>query len=438
VPGHLYLQTNTGSFVQTARATFDVDSIFEDTAITFFDADGDNDQDLFVGSGGNHQPAGSPYMQNRLYLNDGKGGYSPNYRALPPSGFNTAVAVPLDFDGDGYLDLFIGNRSLPGIYGAPPKHFVYKNDGTGQFRDVTKEVAPNLTVLGMVTDAKMANVIGDATPELIVVGEWRYPQIFEIKGGKLTAVSSNLDQYSGWWYALQTDDVDGDGDQDLILGNRGENFYFSGTKENPAKLWVNDFDGNGTIDKIMTRNMEGRDMPIPMKKELTGQIPSLKKQVLKHTEYAKKAIQDLFKPEILKKSVVMEGNYFQSAVALNNGNGQFTMMPFPAQVQFSCVCGIWCGDLDGDGRNDLVMAGNDAGFMPQFSKLDASFGHTLLNQGNGNFEWVENRSSGFFLNGDVKTLVPIVVKGKKHLLATVNGAKPRLFKFVATNDTPGK
>lgn len=134
----------------------------------------------------------------------------------------------------------------------------------------------------------------------------------------------------------------------------------------------------------------------------------------------------------------MEGNYFQSAVALNNGNGQFTMMPFPAQVQFSCVCGIWCGDLNGDGRNDLVMAGNDAGFMPQFSKLDASFGHTLLNQGSGNYEWVENRSSGFFLNGDVKTLAPIVVKGKKHLLATVNGAKPRLFKFVATNETTGK
>lgn len=438
VPGRLYLQTSAGAFVQTGRATFDVDSIFEDTALRFFDVDGDKDQDLFVGSGGNHQPAGSRYMQNRLYLNDGKGSFSPNYRALPPSGFNTAVAVPFDLDADGDLDLFVGNRSLPGIYGAPPKHFVYLNDGTGQFRDVTRELAPNLTVLGMVTDAKMVNVTGDASPELVVVSEWRFPQIFEIKAGRLAAVSTNLEQYSGWWYALQSDDVDGDGDQDLILGNRGENFYLSGDKEHPAKLWVNDFDGNGTIDKIMSRNVNGRDMPVPMKKELTSQIPSLKKQVLKHTDYAKKSIQDLFKPEILKKSVVMEGNYFQSAVALNNGNGQFTMMPLPAQIQFSCVCGIWCGDLNGDGRNDLVMAGNDAGFMPQFSKLDASFGHTLLNRGSGNYEWMENQSSGFYLNGDVKTLVPIVIKGKKHLLATVNGEKPRLFGFVATRETPGK
>ncbi|MDO8366533.1 MAG: VCBS repeat-containing protein, partial [Saprospiraceae bacterium] len=376
VPGLLYLQNTAGSFVLTGSATFTADSVFEDTAITFFDADGDKDLDLFVGSGGNHQPPGSRFMQNRLYLNNGKGDFSRSQQPLPLSGFNTAVAVPFDFDGDGDLDLFVGNRSLPGIYGAPPKHFIYKNDGNGSFTEVAKDVAADFNLLGMVTDAKMANLVGDASPELVVVGEWRYPHIFELKNGKLLTVKSNLDEYSGWWYAIESDDVDGDGDQDLLLGNRGENFYFSGSKEQPAKLWVNDFDGNGTIDKIMTRNVNGRDMPIPMKKELTGQIPSLKKQVLKHSDYAKKSIQELFKNEILKKSVVMEGNYFQSAVALNNGNGQFTLMPFPAEVQFSCVCDIWCGDLNGDGRNDLVMAGNDAGFMPQFSKLDASFGHT--------------------------------------------------------------
>ena len=427
VPGKLYIQTVAGTFTQSGKTTFNPDSIFEDTAVTFFDADGDNDVDLFVGSGGNHQPPGSRFMQNRLYINGGKGDFKPGQNALPLNGFNTAVAVPLDFDGDGDLDLFVGNRSLPTIYGAPPRHFLYENDGKGNFRDVAKEVAQDFNLLGMVTDAKMVNVSGDGTPELVVVGEWRYPHIFEIKDRKLVTVSSNLDDYSGWWYAVQSDDVDGDGDQDLLLGNRGENFYFSGTKEQPAKLWVNDFDGNGTIDKIMTRRVNGRDMPIPMKKELTSQIPSLKKQVLKHTDYAQKAIQDLFKKEVMKKSVVMEGNYFQSAVALNNGNGQFTMMPFPAQVQFSCVCGIWCGDLNGDGRNDLVMAGNDAGFMPQFSKLDASFGHTLLNRGGGNFEWIENQSSGFFINGDVKTLAILHIKGKKHLLATVNGEKPKLF-----------
>jgi hypothetical protein len=427
VAGHLYLQNASGAFTPGSQKTFNADSIFEDTAMAFFDVDGDKDQDLFVGSGGNHQPPGSRFMQNRMYINQGKGDFIRSTLPLPLSGFNTAVAVPLDYDGDGDLDLFVGNRSLPGIYGAPPKHFLYENDGKGSFKDVTKDKAIDFNLLGMVTDAKMVNVTGDAKPELVVVGEWRYPHIFELSGGKLLTVKSNLDDYSGWWYALETDDVDGDGDQDLILGNRGENFYFTGSKEQPAKLWVNDFDGNGTIDKIMTRSIKGRDMPIPMKKELTSQIPSIKKQVLKHTDYAQKSIQDLFKKEIMKKSVVMEGNYFQSAVALNNGNGQFTLIPFPKEVQFSSVCDIWCYDLNGDGKNDLVMAGNDAGFMPQFSKLDASFGHTLLNLGGGNYEWVENLTSGLFIHGDVKTLTGLMIKGKRHLLATVNGQTPKLF-----------
>jgi hypothetical protein len=428
-PGRLYVQTAAGNFQQHAQHTFDPDSTFEDTALLFFDADGDQDLDLFVGGGGNHQPAGSRFMQNRLYLNDGKGNFSLAQRVLPTSGFNTGVVVPLDFDGDGDLDLFVGNRSLPDIFGAPPKHFLYENDGTGKFRDVTKARAPDFTLLGMVTDAKMVNLVGDAKPELVVVAEWRNPHVFEINNGQLVRVKSNLDQFSGWWYALETDDVDGDGDQDLILGNRGENFYFSGTAAAPARLWVNDFDGNGTIDKIMTRKINGRDMPIPLKKELTGQIPSLKKQVLKHADYAQKSIQDLFPPEILKKSVRMEGNYFQSAVALNLGNGQFEMIPLPPEVQFSSVTDIWCGDLNGDGRKDLVMAGNDSGFIPQLSKLDASYGHTLLNRGGGQYDWISCASSGFFLRGDVKTLAMVVIKGKKHLLVTVNGSKPRLFKI---------
>jgi len=116
-------------------------------------------------------------------------------------------------------------------------------------------------------------------------------------------------------------------------------------------------------------------------------------------------------------------------VALNLGNGQFEMIPLPPEVQFSSVTDIWCGDLNGDGRKDLVMAGNDSGFIPQLSKLDASYGHTLLNQGGGQYAWIPCANSGFFLRGEVKTLAMVVIKGKKHLISTVNGSKPRLFKI---------
>jgi hypothetical protein len=424
--GQLYLQTAAGSFTRHDRATFDRDSTFEDTAVTFFDADCDRDADLFIGAGGNAM-LNMRFLESRLYLNDGKGHFTRSEQALPLSSFNTAVAVALDMDADGDQDLFVGNRSVPGQYGVLPRHFLLENDGKGKFRDVARANAPDFAQLGMVTDAALVNVMGDAAPELVVTSEWGSPKILAIQNGKFSLVQSNLAQYSGWWNTLKADDVDGDGDQDLILGNRGDNFYFSGTAEHPAKLWVLDFDQNGTVEKIVTRQVEGRDVPVAMKKELTGQLPALKKSVLRHTEYAKKAIQDLFPADVLGKATMSEGNYFQSAVALNQGNGQFTLVPLPKEVQFSCVCAIWCGDLNADGKNDLLVAGNNDGFMPQFSKLDASFGHTLLNQGNGQYQWVAPLQSGFFVKGDVRSMTNLTVKGKKEVLTTVNGGIPRLF-----------
>jgi len=423
--GQLYLQTTADAFTRHDRATFDRDSTYEDTAVTFFDADGDRDADLFVGSGGNSM-LNMRFLESRLYLNDGKGRFTRSEQALPLSSFNTAVVVPVDVDADGDYDLFVGNRSVPGQYGVPPRHFLLENDGKGKFRDITRANAPDFAQLGMVTDATLVNVMGDAAPELVVTGEWASPAIFAIQNGKLTLVKSNLAQYSGWWQAVKADDVDGDGDQDLVLGNRGDNFYFTGTAEHPAKLWVLDFDQNGTVEKILTRQIGGRDLPIAMKKELTGQLPALKKSVLRHAEYAKKSIQDLFPADVLDKAAMLQGNYFQSAVALNEGNGQFKMLPFPKEVQFSCVCAIWCGDLNADGKNDLLLAGNDAGFMPQFSRLDASFGHTLLNTGNGQYERVEPRQSGFFVRGDVRSLAALTAKGKKYALVTVNNGAPKL------------
>lgn len=426
--GCLYMQASKGEFVQSKQPGFEADSVFEDTAVLLFDADGDKDLDLFVGAGGNKDEVGARNLQDRLYLNDGKGNFSPKPNAFSINGYNTAVAVPFDLDGDGDLDLFVGSRSVPGNYGVPPRQFLYENDGKGGFKDIAKTAAEDIKLLGMVTDATFANVTADPGKELVVVGEWMSPQVFRIDKGKLKKVDSNLDKHPGWWYSVAAADLDGDGIDDLVLGNRGENFYFSGSPEAPAKIWIWDFDSNGTVEKIMTRQIDGRDMPIPMKKELTGQLPMLKKGNLRHADYAQKAIQDLFPKELLGQAMMRQATYFKSAVAMSKGNGQFELSALPDPVQFSCVCAIHCFDINADGKKDILLAGNDDGFMPQFSKLDASFGHTLINQGNGQFERIENRVSGFDIRGQTKSISPITIKNERYVLATRNGQAPKLFK----------
>jgi enediyne biosynthesis protein E4 len=422
----IYFQQANGGFTMT-ESPFK-DEIYEDTAAKLFDSDGDGDLDLFIGSGGNREKPMDQLLQDRLYINDGKGNFQFRPYGIPNNGFNTSVIVPIDFDKDGDLDLFVGSRSFPGVYGIVPRSFLYENQGTNVFLDITQNVAPDFWKIGMVTDAKLVNVDKEQDKELVVVGEWMSPVIYKIKKGQFTRTKTNLSDYSGWWYSIETDDIDKDGDEDLILGNRGENFYLKGTKDEPIKLWVADFDDNKTYEKIITRQVNGKDMPVALKNDITSQIVSLKKESLLHSEFAGKSIQDLFSSAVMKKTLMREGNYFKSAVAINDGTGKFELKALPKEVQFSCVYDIYCVDLNGDKKKDLVLGGNDGGFLPQFSRLDASFGHVLISNGDGTYTRQTNKKANLSIKGEVRKIAPLVIKGERYFLAGINNKKPQLFK----------
>ncbi len=425
--GHLYRHTGQGKLKELPQPVFENDAVFEDTAAAFLDADGDMDMDLIVGSGGN-EVGNEKTNLTRLYLNNGKGIFSRSPAELPSNHKNISSIAPMDFDGDGDVDVFIGSRSVVGTYGIDPDHMFLENTGGGQFRDATERLAYDLRSAGMVTDAHWVDIDGDDKQDLVTVSDWGSPKIFKNYGRRLGRWSTSLDSLDGWWNVVEAADLDGDGDQDLILGNQGSNIHYKPTMENPMKMWVNDFDNNGTIEQIITLTSKGRDYPLHQKKELTNQMVALKKRNLKASEYANRTIDELFSKDVFDNSILRQVVLSESVIAVNEGGGTFTINILPGRAQLSCICGITCADVNQDGHLDLIMGGNNFEFKPQYSRLDANYGNVLLGDGKLGFEWEAYEKSGFFIREEIKHLMQFSDKyGNHYFIAAINDGKPRIF-----------
>lgn len=381
-----------------------------------------------MGSGGNFANADKKDFATRIYFNNGNGNFSASETFIPFTGHNTAVIAPHDFDGDGDIDLFIGSRSVPGMYGIDPQHQLLENDGTGKFKDVTESKAYSLNDIGMVTDATWEDVDGDQKKELIITGDWMAPKILKADANGLRNFSTNLSEYSGAWNSITATDVNNDGKIDLILGNRGSNSFYNPLEEEPVKMFINDFDENGTIEQICTRPIDKKDVPVHLRRELSGQIASVKKQNLKFSEYATKSIDDLFPAEVLENSIVKEINTFKSLIAYNLGNGKFRIEELPARAQFSSIhAGL---PIKGDKGEKLLLAGNDFDLKPQFSRLDANNGLVLNFTESGEIEEESSLESGFFLREQVRELQKFKnARGEEFVIAAINDGKVKIFKI---------
>ena len=400
----LFLQQRDGRFLPAPQYAFAQDFQNEDIGAAFFDADNDGDMDLVVASGGNEIHDASQYLFTRLYLNDGKGHFTRSFQGWPMININASCVRVYDFDGDGKPDIFIGARSIPGAYGMSPSSVLLKNQGNNVFTDVTATLAPGLQHLGMVTDAQWADLDGKGKKSLVVAGDWMPLTIFRFDNGQLAKIKE-IPQSSGWWNCISVADLNGDGRVDLIAGNLGLNAKIRADAQHPAKLYVSDFDKNGTVECIpVYYKSDGKAYPFPLYGDLIGEIPSLKKNMLLYKDYAGKPMDQLFSKTQLAEAEVHEVDQTQTCVFYNQGNDHFASVPLPVRAQFSPVFAILVADLNQDQRPDLLLGGNFYGLKPESGRYDASFGVAMMQDSTGHFVFAAPAGTGIMLKGEVRDI----------------------------------
>lgn len=406
----------------------------EDMGSLLFDADGDGDMDLLVTSGDVQYEENSNYYKPRLYINNGKGGFSLQANAIPAAVTTIASCVTAaDFDGDGDMDLFIGGR-VSKQYPLPPRSYILQNN-KGVFTDVTQKVCPQLERPGMVTAAVWADIDNDKQPDLVIAGEWMPIRFFKNNKGSLNEVTNatGLTQMNGMWRSLVATDIDNDGDVDFVAGNLGLNCEYRVSAATPMELYAADLDKNGIIEPIMfyyIKDDEGKKHSYPAfsRGQLSSQYPAIKKQFLYHKDYAHATVDDIFKGKAKDSALKFTCDETRTCWFENVGNGKFVKHALPVEAQFAPVNAIVCDDVDNDGYKDILLAGNDYQTDVLTGRYDASYGCFLRGSGNKTFTPVPAVKSGFILKGDVKDMALVTLsKGEKVLLAAVNNDSLRVF-----------
>lgn len=408
-PGRMLLQQKDGSFVASDTTMFAADSIREDVDAVFFDANGDGHPDLYVVSAGNEFWGAAPQLGDRLYLNDGTGHFTKSETALPAAFENGSCVVAGDFNGDGHIDLFVGSRVVAKQYGLSPKSHLLQNDGKGHFTDVTESLAPALSTAGMITSAVWLDYDHDGKLDLIVVGEWTPVRVFHQEGGHFVdrTTEAGLAGSEGWWNTVTASDLNGDGRLDLVLGNLGLNSYLKASPAEPARMYLYDFFGNGTLKQIITFYKHGVSYPLANRDEMMKVMPQLKAKFPTYKSFGASRIEDILLPDELAKATVLTAHTFATSVAIAGADGRFTLAALPREAQFSSVYSAVVRDFDGDGKMDILLGGNFLGAPPMLGRSDASYGLLLHGAGNGTFLPVDMTRSGVMIRGEVRHMQPI-------------------------------
>ena len=440
-PAKLILQHPGGKFTEALLQDSKKDTAsgnYRDEGILVFDANGDGHPDIYIARGSYNYPENSQNYQDRLYLNDGKGNFTPAASALPVNHTSKLCVRAMDFNKDGKLDLFVSGRVDPGKYPKPVSSFIFRNDsenGKAKFTDVTAEVAPDLQNIGMVCDALFTDFDNDGQVDLILAGEWMPVTFFKNTGGKFknTTATSGVSDKAGWWNSIVAGDFRHTGRTDYILGNIGLNTLYQASEKYPVYLTAKEFDHNGSYVPVTSLFLPATDgqlkeFPAFGRDDIAERIPTLKKRFDNYDKFANATMQDIFTPAMMQDAQRLKATMLQSCYLRNEGNGKFTMIPLPAAAQVSVLNGMVADDFDGDGNLDVLLNGNDFGTEVSIGRYDALNGLLLQGDGKGGFNPLSILQSGIYIPGDGKALVKLMnSKGNYMVAASQNKSDLKLF-----------
>jgi enediyne biosynthesis protein E4 len=413
----LVVQNKGGNFSKKYAEAFRDRKPYEDVDAAFFDADNDHDLDLYVVTGGYEYDKDDPLLEDKFYLNDGKGNFTT--KLLPAMRSSGSCVRPNDFDSDGDMDLFVGGRILPGRYPESPESFLLQNDGHGNFSVVTASACPAVKNIGMVSDAAWLDVNNDGQSDLLLVGEWMPVTIFVNRHGKFE--DKTLDympsKTNGFWNTLLVHDFDHDGDLDFVAGNHGLNTQIKPTIEKPAELYYYDFDGNNSVDPLLFHFITDKSFPFQTRDELIDQLPAFKKKFPLYSDYVNVQLNDILSAEAIEAASKLEAYRFETSY-FRNDKGRFTLRSLPIELQFSPVFSMAVMDIDGDGLEDLITGGNLERTRARTGILKGNNGFVFSGDNRGNFGFISPAVTGINFADDVRK---IVVDKDRVFFVTNNG-----------------